>query len=55
MLASRVGKNNVALVCIPNPPIDPKDDPSQTVMMLIRVKTEGEADKLLQKIEESKK
>ncbi|XP_014664255.1 PREDICTED: nuclear pore complex protein Nup50-like [Priapulus caudatus] len=54
MPVSRIGKNNVALVCIPNPPADPKDDPSQTVMMLIRVKTSEEADDLLKKLEECK-
>lgn len=50
----RVGKNNVMMVCIPNPPIDPKAAPAPTPM-LIRVKTDTEADELLQKLNDSKK
>jgi len=50
----RVGKNNVMLVCVPNPPIDPKT-PSVPTPMLFRVKTEEEADDLLKKLDEAKK
>lgn len=50
----RIGKNNVMLVCIPNPPIDPKTPPAPTPMLL-RVKTDTEADELLAKLNEAKK
>jgi nuclear pore complex protein Nup50 len=50
----RIGKNNVMLVCIPNPPIDPKTPPVPTPMLL-RVKTDTEADELLAKLNEAKK
>nr|XP_026250136.1 nuclear pore complex protein Nup50 [Urocitellus parryii] len=45
MPCSRTGKNNVLIVCIPNPPLDEK---SATVpaTMLIRVKTSEDADEL---------
>ena len=33
---TRVGKNNVMLVCVPNPPVDPKADTSAPCPMLIR-------------------
>ena len=36
MPTTRVGKNNVMLVCIPNPPVDPKADASVPCPMLIR-------------------
>ena len=36
-LIVRVGKNNVMLVCIPNPPVDPKATTSQPTPMLIRL------------------
>ena len=36
MATTRVGKNNVMLVCIPNPPVDPKADSSEPCPMLIR-------------------
>jgi len=45
----RMGKNNVMLVAVPNPPIDKKDD-SSPVTFLIRVKTSEDADLLKQKI-----
>ena len=32
----RVGKNNVMLVCVPNPPINPKEGGNEPVGMLIR-------------------
>ncbi|CAL1540891.1 unnamed protein product [Lymnaea stagnalis] len=56
MPVSRQGKNNVMLVCVPNPPIDTKADADNTpVPMLIRVKTEEDADNLVAKIEERKR
>uniref|UniRef100_UPI00358EE6B0 nuclear pore complex protein Nup50 n=1 Tax=Myxine glutinosa TaxID=7769 RepID=UPI00358EE6B0 len=48
---SRTGKNNVLIVCVPNPPIDEK---GASVSMLIRVKTAEEADELHQLITEKK-
>lgn len=48
----RQGKNNVSLICVPNPPINPKDDPATPVPMLIRVKTAEDADQLLEKMDE---
>jgi nuclear pore complex protein Nup50 len=55
MPTQRQGKNNVFLVCVPNPPINPKDEGSTTpVPMLLRVKTAEDADELLAKIEEMK-
>ena len=50
----RMGKNNVLIVCVPNPPIDPKADNKTPVSMLIRVKTSDDADELLKKIDEFK-
>ena len=32
----RVGKNNVMLICVPNPPVDPKADAATPVSMLFR-------------------
>ncbi|KZS11118.1 Nuclear pore complex protein Nup50 [Daphnia magna] len=54
LTTQRVGKNNVMFVCIPNPPIDPKTPPAPTPMLL-RVKTDTEADELLAKLNEAKK
>jgi len=51
---TRVGKNNVMLVCIPNPPVDPKATTSQPTPMLIRVKTSADADDLKDKLDEYK-
>ncbi|NXD79361.1 NUP50 protein, partial [Halcyon senegalensis] len=45
MPCTRTGKNNVLIVCVPNPPIDEKN-PSVPVTMLIRVKTSEDADEL---------
>ncbi|KAK7098645.1 nuclear pore complex protein Nup50-like [Littorina saxatilis] len=50
----RQGKNNVFLVCTPNPPLDPKNTSTDPVPMLIRVKTAEDADELLAKMEELK-
>lgn len=50
----RQGKNNVFIVCVPNPPISTKDPSSNPVPMLIRVKTPEDADELLAKLEECK-
>ena len=54
MPMSRQGKNNVTLICVPNPPLDGGDD-NKPVSMLIKVKTGEDADELLQKLEEAKK
>ena len=51
MPLTRQGKNNVALVCIPNPPIDGIDE-KEMVPMLIRVKTTEDADELFEKLKE---
>ncbi|XP_018428107.1 PREDICTED: nuclear pore complex protein Nup50 [Nanorana parkeri] len=45
MPCSRMGKNNVMIVCVPNPPIDEKN-PTVPITMLIRVKTTEDADEL---------
>nr|DBA30463.1 TPA: hypothetical protein GDO54_006432 [Pyxicephalus adspersus] len=45
MPCSRTGKNNVMIVCVPNPPIDEKN-PTVPVTMLVRVKTTEDADEL---------
>ncbi|XP_043964884.1 nuclear pore complex protein Nup50 [Gambusia affinis] len=50
---SRVGKNNVMVVCVPNPPVDDKN-PSVAVPLLIRVKTAEDADELQKTLEEKK-
>merc|ERR1719383_166787 len=52
---TRVGKNNVMMVCVPNPPIDPKATSNEPTSMLIRVKSGEDADELLSKLEEIKK
>jgi nuclear pore complex protein Nup50 len=53
MLCTRTGKNNVSLVCVPNPS-DPKiygsADANTPVTFLIRVKTAEDADELLEKM-----
>jgi len=48
---TRVGKNNVMLVCVPNPPINPKDSGNEPVGMLIRVKGSEDADELKTKLD----
>uniref|UniRef100_A0A8C8RD45 Nuclear pore complex protein Nup50 n=1 Tax=Pelusios castaneus TaxID=367368 RepID=A0A8C8RD45_9SAUR len=45
MPCTRTGKNNVLIVCVPNPPIDEKNS-TVPVPMLIRVKTSEDADEL---------
>ncbi|XP_020659665.1 nuclear pore complex protein Nup50 isoform X1 [Pogona vitticeps] len=45
MPCSRTGKNNVLIVCVPNPPIDEKNA-TDPVPILIRVKTSEDADEL---------
>ncbi|XP_072123929.1 nuclear pore complex protein Nup50 isoform X2 [Mobula birostris] len=42
---TRTGKNNILLVCVPNPPIDEKN-PDAAMPILIRVKTTQDADEL---------
>ena len=54
MTTQRVGKNNVMLVCVPNPPIDPKNPSSVPLPMLLRVKTDTDADELLNQLNEAK-
>jgi nuclear pore complex protein Nup50 len=49
------GKNNVRMICVPNPPEDSKADPIKPVPMLVRVKTAEDADQLLQKMNEVRK
>ncbi|GBM68967.1 Nuclear pore complex protein Nup50 [Araneus ventricosus] len=52
---SRTGKNNVLLVCVPNPPVDGnKADSKEAIPMLIRVKTSEEADELLETLNKHK-
>nr|XP_020511239.1 nuclear pore complex protein Nup50 [Labrus bergylta] len=53
MPCSRVGKNNVMVVCVPNPTLDDKN-PSSPVPLLIRVKTAEDADELHKTLEEKK-
>ncbi|KAM9846184.1 nuclear pore complex protein Nup50 [Aulostomus maculatus] len=53
MPCSRVGKNNVMVVCVPNPPVDDKN-PSTPVPLLIRVKTAEDANELHKTLEEKK-
>lgn len=53
MPCSRVGKNNVMVVCVPNPPVDDKN-PGSPVPLLIRVKTAEDADELHKTLEEKK-
>ncbi|CAN7938070.1 unnamed protein product [Ixodes hexagonus] len=43
---SRLGKNNVALVCVPNPPMDPNDSSPAPTTLLLRVRTAEDADQL---------
>lgn len=45
MPCTRMGKNNVLIVCVPNPPLD-KKNAAIKVTMLIRVKTSKDADEL---------
>lgn len=53
MPCTRVGKNNVMVVSVPNPPIDEKN-PGAPVPLLIRVKTAEDADELHKTLEEKK-
>lgn len=53
MPCSRMGKNNVMVVCVPNPAVDDKN-PTTPVPMLIRVKTTEDADHLLTLLQEKK-
>ena len=52
----RMGKNNVMMACIPNPPLDPKKQEAESspVPLLIRVKTGDDADELLRQIDQHK-
>lgn len=53
---SRLGKNNVGLVCIPNPPVNgkDKDEPASPTTMLLRVRTAEDADDLKDALERYK-
>lgn len=51
---SRLGKNNVGLVCIPNPPVNGKDDSASPTTMLLRVRTSEDADELKNALERYK-
>lgn len=53
MPVSRLGKNNVMVVCVPNPAVD-SSQPDRPVPLLIRVKTSEDADELLGILEEKK-
>uniref|UniRef100_A0A672NBP1 Nuclear pore complex protein Nup50 n=1 Tax=Sinocyclocheilus grahami TaxID=75366 RepID=A0A672NBP1_SINGR len=53
MPCSRTGKNNVMVVCVPNPPVDDKN-PSTPVPVLVRVKTAEDADELHRILQEKK-
>ncbi|XP_023983108.1 nuclear pore complex protein Nup50 [Physeter macrocephalus] len=53
MPCTRTGKNNVLIVCVPNPPIDEKNA-TTPVTMLIRVKTSEDADELHRILQEKK-
>ncbi|KAM3859154.1 nuclear pore complex protein Nup50 [Diretmus argenteus] len=53
MPCSRMGKNNVMVVCVPNPPTDDKN-PTNPVPLLIRVKAAEDADELHKILEEKK-
>ncbi|CAG5116242.1 unnamed protein product [Candidula unifasciata] len=55
MPVSRQGKNNVLVVCVPNPAINTGEAEGTPIPMLIRVKTEEDADELLAKVDERKK
>ncbi|XP_078273005.1 nuclear pore complex protein Nup50 isoform X5 [Rhinoraja longicauda] len=50
---TRTGKNNILIVCVPNPPIDEKS-PDTALPILIRVKTPQDADELHKIITEKK-
>lgn len=50
---TRVGRNNVMLLCVPNPPVDEKS-PASPVPLLVRVKTAEDADELHRILEEKK-
>lgn len=57
MPAGRVGKNNVSLISVPNPPVFLKEadgDNTQPLNYLIRVKDSVAADELLKQINENK-
>uniref|UniRef100_A0A8C7KFS7 Nuclear pore complex protein Nup50 n=1 Tax=Oncorhynchus kisutch TaxID=8019 RepID=A0A8C7KFS7_ONCKI len=51
ILCSRMGKNNVMVMCVPNPVVD-HNNPTNPVAMLIRVKTAEDADELHNILEE---
>ncbi|XP_029651217.1 nuclear pore complex protein Nup50 [Octopus sinensis] len=54
MQLKRQGKNNVSLVCIPNPPLTKGGTENKPVPLLIRVKSGEEADDLLAQLNKHK-
>uniref|UniRef100_H3C7V0 Nuclear pore complex protein Nup50 n=1 Tax=Tetraodon nigroviridis TaxID=99883 RepID=H3C7V0_TETNG len=52
MPCTRVGRNNVMLVCVPNPPVDDKNPAPSP--LLLRVKTAEDADELHKILEEKR-
>lgn len=46
--------NNVAIICVPNPPLDPKSTDATPTMFLIRVKSKEDAAELYDKLVEFK-
>ncbi|XP_057710513.1 nuclear pore complex protein Nup50 isoform X2 [Corythoichthys intestinalis] len=53
MPCSRLGKSDVMVVCVPNPPVDDKN-PGDPVPLLIRVKSAEDADHLHKTLEEKR-
>jgi len=49
------GKTNVSLSCVPNPPVDSKEENKKPMCMLIRVKTADDANELLKQLNDNKK
>lgn len=53
---SKIGAKDVSLFCVPNPPIsDPKLEAGKPCKFLFKVKTESDADELLEKLSEYKR
>jgi len=51
---SKSGKNNLTMICMANPPLDPKAPSDEPAVLLLRVKTSEDADKLLEEIDKAK-
>lgn len=54
MPVTRLGKNHVGIICIPNPPLNPTHKENSATTFLIRVKTAEDADELRDQLEEFK-